>query len=187
MAREKGKKELLQAWFYDEVTLVAGTAYTTQALFAVSRGAGVPPKTNTQTNLTGPGGYFTGIKSLTIKSMVLIPESLIPVIDMNGVLNGNGILTIEDKPYPQPFNLKLVAGGTQLREFSRATPLPVPVASVGDGRIDNVLSFTRPYLITISSDEVFSLTLNWDAPGFIPTVNIRLLFVFFGRYTRSVL
>lgn len=187
MAREEGRKELIQAWFYDQVTLPAAVAATTTSLFTIPRGqAG---KTNTQTNLTGPGGYFTGVKSLTIKSMVLIPQSLIPSVDMDGVLNGWGELRIEDKSYPQPFNLKMVAGGAQLFEsvLSAAVAPAQFVASVGDGRIDNVLSFTRPYLITIAADEVFQLTLNWDAPGFTPTVPVRLLFIMWGRYTRSVL
>jgi len=191
MARVEGQKELIETALYDEFTFVVATTYTQISLFTIPRGAA--GKTYANTNLTGPGGFLTGIKSMTIRSLALIPESPMTTANLRGMLNGWGALMIEDKPYPQPFNLKLLAGGPQMiqhmADLNAGAAATVLNAHVGDGRINNVLSFTRPYLITIAPNENFYVTLNWDVPGapFIPAgVNERMLFVLYGRYARSV-
>jgi len=191
MARQVGVKEYNLSWLYDTIRLTAGQNFTLANYFTVPRGqvlAGAVNKSFTHTNLT-TSGLLAGIKSFKISSMVMLPQAFLPSQDINLFLEGNAVLFINEKPYPEYFPLKFFMGGTAWRESVRA---PGPVggndfrAHPGDGRIDNVCKFKGDFKINIDTLENFRVDLRWDL-GYVPVETFDLTLLLYGLAGREVM
>jgi hypothetical protein len=187
MARVKGAKNVFQGWLYDTNILAAAVATTEQLYFVVPEGqAG---KTASDTNME-VGGQLTGVNSFQIRSWVVKMQDLTPTADALLVQTGNFTLRINSVEIPDPLPIEMILGGASLLESVRE---PTGGGAPGDfraisgpGNITNVLSFTRPFLVTLDPGDTFSVRLEW--PGAITTgVAVRLRVVFWGRRTKAVM
>lgn len=183
MSRVKGAKNVYQGWLYDTNTIPA--AVTTELLyFVVPRGqAG---KTASDTNLD-VGGQLTGVNAFQIRSWVAKMEDLTLTANAKLVQRGNFTLVINSTPIPDPIPIEFILGGASLLESVRG-PAGAPEfrAIGGPGNITNVLSFTRPFLVTLDPGDTFSVTIQFPG-GITPTETIRLRVILWGRRAKPVM
>jgi hypothetical protein len=172
-------KELLQTWAYDTVELT-GTP-TSASLFQTP--TGTSGKTRTDTNMKGTG-IFPGVQALTVRSLVInifhATSGDMSCTDLGIIGWGYFALIINDRPFPDYFQIKNACGGANI--VSSSTTRGV----FGNGNIGNVLSFNDPFLVTIQPNDPFRVDLNWDAtitPSGSGT-NMQLSVILYGRGTR---
>jgi len=172
-------KELLQTWAYDSVELT-GTP-SSASLFQTP--TGTSGKTRTDTNMKGTG-IFPGVQALTIRSLVInvfhATSGDMLTTDLGVIGWGYFALIINDRPFPDYFQIKNACGGANI--VSSSTTRGV----FGSGNIGNVLSFNDPFLVTIQPNDPFRVDLNWDA-AITPSVSgtaMQLSVILYGRGTR---
>lgn len=185
MSRVKGAKNVYQAWLYDTNTVPATPSTTNEVrFFSVPEGQG--GKTARETNME-VGGQLTGVNAFQIRSWVLKMQDLIPTADAQLIQNGSFTLMINSVEIPDPIPTEFVMGGASLLESVRAAGgVPGTYAAVaGPGNITNVLSFTRPFLVTIDPGDTFAVILTF--PGISPSVAVRLRVIMFGRRTKPIM
>jgi hypothetical protein len=185
MARVKGAKNVFQGWLYDTNTIAAAPATTTEILYYVVP-EGQAGKTASDTNME-VGGQLTGVNSFQIRSWVVKMNDLALTADAQLIQTGNFTLRINSVEIPDPLPIEMVLGGASLLESVRGPAVAPEFRSIaGPGNITNVLSFTRPFLVTLDPGDTFSVRLEW--PGAIaPTEAVRLRVVFWGRRTKAVM
>jgi len=178
MARVVGQKEVVQSWLYDSFLLEAGTTYTSISLFQVPLGqAG---KTYYDTNMV-TAGMLAGVNALTVKSVVFKVQDGIRFANMQGVLTSFGGLIINEKVYPDYLPMWALQGGASYRCYAP----PADNCFGGDASINNVMSFTRPFLFRIAPHEPFRWEIEFPG-GFEPTESFRVWIFMFGRRERAV-
>jgi hypothetical protein len=184
MSRVKGAKNVYQGWLYDTNVLTAAVAATELLYFVVPRGqAG---KSASDTNLD-VGGQLTGVNAFQIRSWVLKMEDLTLSANAKLVQRGNFTLVINSTPIPDPIPNEFILGGASILESVRG-PAGAPEfrAIGGPGNITNVLSFTRPFLVTLDPGDTFSVSVQF--PGSItPTEDVRLRVILWGRRAKPVM
>jgi len=185
MSRVKGAKNVYQAWLYDTNTVAATPVLTTeQRYFAVPNGQG--GKTDRDTNMQ-VGGQLTGVNAFQIRSWVVKMEDLTVTANAKLIQNGAFTLVINSVEIPDPIPIEFVMGGASLLESVRGAAAAPEFRSVaGPGNITNVLSFTRPFLVTIDPGDTFSVILAWTG-GISPTEAVRLRVLFLGRRTKPIM
>jgi hypothetical protein len=185
MSRVKGAKNVYQAWLYDTNTVPATPTVTTeQRFFAVPEGQG--GKTSRETNME-VGGQLTGINAFQIRSWVVKMEDLTLTANAKLIQNGSYTLVINSVEIPDPIPIEFIMGGASLLESVRGAAAAPEFRSVaGPGNITNVLSFTRPFLVTLDPGDTFGVTLAWPG-GISPTEAVRLRVIFFGRRTKPIM
>jgi hypothetical protein len=185
MSRVKGAKNVYQAWLYDTNTVAAAPTLTTeQRFFAVPEGQG--GKTARDTNME-VGGQLTGVNSFQIRSWVLKMEDLTKTGNAKLIQNGAFTMIINSVEIPDPIPIEFVMGGASLLESVRgAAAMPEFRAVAGPGNITNVLSFTRPFLVTIDPGDTFAVILAWSG-GISPDESVRLRVLFLGRRTKPIM
>tara|TARA_Y100000310_G_C20585942_1_gene765408 strand:- start:747 stop:1319 length:573 start_codon:yes stop_codon:yes gene_type:complete len=190
MARVKGAKNVFQGWLYDTNIAAAGVVTTEMLYFVVPEGQA--NKTATDTNME-VGGQLTGVNSFQIRSWVVKMNDLALTADAQMVQGGNFTLRINSVEIPDPLPIEMILGGASLLESVRAPSIPVvPAAGEfrsigGPGNITNVLSFTRPFLVTLDPGDTFSARLEFPGAVMLPTEAMRLRVVFWGRRTKAVM
>jgi hypothetical protein len=103
------------------------------------------------------------------------------------VQNGSFTLVINSVDIPDPIPIEFVMGGASLLESVRGAAAAPEFRSVaGPGNITNVLSFTRPFLVTIDPGDTFTVLLDWSG-GIAPTESVRLRVLFLGRRTKPIM
>jgi hypothetical protein len=173
-------KELLQTWAYDTVTLSSATPFTSQTLFQTP--TGTSGKTRTDTNMKGTG-IFPGVQALTVRSIVITAFDSVSGTLLNTDMSllgwGYFALIINDRPFPDYFQIKAASGGAGIVSASTTR------GCWGSGEIGNVLSFNDPFLVTIQPNDPFRVDLNWDAsvPLFANN-STELSVILYGRGTR---
>lgn len=190
MARVIGQKEVVLSWIFDTVVLEHGVVQVDASLFTVPIGQTIPGtairKTYAHTNRK-TGGFLPSIQAFTISSWFLQAPAFFLSDDVPGLLDGHGVLMINDKPYPDHFTLSMFFGGAGWRESVRGPAAgPDFRAFAGDTRLDNAVQFKRPFLVTIDTLEPFSMNLAWTAPGFTPIEDVNLKAIMYGRLQRPV-
>jgi hypothetical protein len=201
MPRLAGKREVLSGWLYDAAVLPAAPAVTTQVTF-FQQPIGQAGKTPLDTNMRSSSGFLPGVKSFVIKSILLKAADGRNADDVEAVIcTGYGEIRISDKPYPDPFPLWMIAGGTGVFESVRqGTGGAGDVrGTIGPGNIANLLKLHRLLSIPINTLEPFEVTFTW--PGGLtatpapvissvstPGLNaaMRIWLVFFGFLKRQV-
>jgi hypothetical protein len=185
MARVKGAKNVFQGWLYDTNTIPAGPTTTTELLyFVVPKGQG--GKTASDTNME-VGGQLTGVNAFQIRSWVVKMQDLALSADAALLQNGNFTLRINSVDIPDPIPSEFIMGGASLLESVRGPAVAPEFRSIaGPGNITNVLSFTRPFLVTLDPGDTFNVRIEYPG-GITPTEAIRQRVLFFGRRTRSVM
>ena len=174
-------KELLQTWAYDTVTLSSATSFTSQTFFQTP--TGTSGKTRTDTNMKGTG-IFPGVQALTVRSIVISAFDSVSgtILNTDLALLGWGYfaLIINDRPFPDYFQVKAAAGGANIVSASTTRGI------LGDGAINNVLSFNDPFLVTIQPNDPFRVDMNWDAAVTITgsSTSTELSVILYGRGTR---
>ena len=185
IVRHSGKpeKQTDQAWLYDTNTVPA--ALTTESrFFTVPEGQG--GKTARDTNME-VGGQLTGVNAFQIRSWVVKMQDLTLTANALLIQNGAYTLTINSVQIPDPIPIEMVMGGASLLESVRGAAVAPEFRSVaGPGNITNVLSFTRPFLVTIDPGDTFNVTLTWSG-GITPTETVRLRVLFLGRRTKPIM
>ena len=174
-------KELLQTWCYDSLDFT-GQAVSSSSLFQTP--VGTSSKTKTDTNMKGTG-VFPGVQALTVRSVVisLSNQQSGDVLVTNAGLIGWGYfaLIINDRPFPDYFQIKAACGGAGVVSGSTTRGI------FGNGTIGNVLSFNDPFLVTIQPNDPFRVDLAWDAsitPTGSATDITTLTVILYGRGTR---
>jgi len=172
-------KELLQTWAYDSVELT-GTPVSA-SLFQTP--VGTSSKTRTESNMKGTG-IFPGVQALTVRSLVISvfhqTSGDMSTADLGLIGWGYFALIINDRPFPDYFQIKAACGGANVVSSSTTRGI------FGGGNIGNVLSFNDPFLVTIQPNDPFRVDLNWDAaidPSGSGT-NQQLSVILYGRGTR---
>jgi len=185
VSRVKGAKNVYQGWLYDTNIVAAAPAVTTELLyFVVPRGqAG---KTASDTNLD-VGGQLTGVNAFQIRSWVVKMEDLTLTANAKLIQRGNYTLIINSTPIPDPIPVEFILGGASLLESVRG-PAAAPEfrAIGGPGNITNVLSFTRPFLVTLDPGDTFSVVIQFPG-GISPTESVRLRVILWGRRAKPVM
>ncbi|HET6373930.1 MAG TPA: hypothetical protein VFG76_11525 [Candidatus Polarisedimenticolia bacterium] len=184
MSRVKGAKNVYQGWLYDTNTVPAATATTELLYFVVPRGqAG---KSASDTNLD-VGGQLTGVNAFQIRSWVLKMEDLTLTANAKLVQTGNFTLVINSTPIPDPIPNEFILGGAALLESVRGPAAAPEFRSIGGpGNITNVLSFTRPFLVTLDPGDTFSVSVQF--PGSVTlTESCRLRVILWGRRAKPVM
>jgi hypothetical protein len=184
MSRVKGAKNVYQGWLYDTNVIAAAVATTELLYFVVPRGqAG---KSASDTNLD-VGGQLTGVNAFQIRSWVLKMEDLTLTANAKLVQTGNFTLVINSTPIPDPIPNEFILGGASLLESVRGPAGAPEFRSVGGpGNITNVLSFTRPFLVTLDPGDTFSVSVQF--PGAITTTeSVRLRVILWGRRAKPVM
>jgi hypothetical protein len=184
MSRVKGAKNVYQAWLYDTNTVPAAAAVTSEIrFFSVPEGQG--GKTGIETNME-VGGQLTGVNAFQIRSWVLKMEDLTLSANAKLIQNGSFTLIVNSVEIPDPIPNEFVMGGASLLESVRGAAAAPEFRSVaGPGNITNVLSFTRPFLVTLDPGDTFNVILRW--PAISPTETVRLRVIFFGRRTKPIM
>lgn len=184
MGRVKGAKNVYQGWLYDTNTIGTAAATTELLYFVVPRGQGA--KTASDTNLE-VGGQLTGVNSFQIRSWVLKMQDQTTSANAALVQGGNFTLVINSANIPDPLPVEMILGGASLVETVRG---PAGAAEnrviAGPGNITNVLSFTRPFLVTLDPGDTFNSTISFPG-GIQPDETVRLRVVFFGRRTKPIM
>jgi hypothetical protein len=184
MSRVKGAKNVYQGWLYDTNTIAAAPTTTTEVLYFVVP-KGQAGKTNSDTNLD-VGGQLTGINSFQIRSWVLKMQDLTLTANAALLQAGAFTLRINSVDIPDPIPVEMILGGASLLESVRGPAASPEFRSIaGPGNITNVLSFTRPFLVTLDPGDTFNARL--DFPAISPTETVRLRTVFFGRRSKPVM
>jgi hypothetical protein len=185
MARVKGAKNVFQGWLYDTNTVPAAAVVTTQILYYVVP-EGQAGKTATDTNME-VGGQLTGVNSFQIRSWVVKMNDLALTADAQLIQGGNFTLRINSVEIPDPLPIEMIMGGASLLESVRGPAAAPEFRSIsGPGNITNVLSFTRPFLVTLDPGDTFSVQLEFPG-GISPVEAVRLRVVFWGRRTKAVM
>lgn len=185
MSRVKGAKNVYQGWLYDTNTVAAAPAVTTEQLFfVVPKGQG--GKTASDTNLD-VGGQLTGVNAFQIRSWVYKMEDLTLTANAKLLQIGNFTLIINSTPIPDPIPVEFIMGGAALLESVRGPAAAPEFRSIGGpGNITNVLSFTRPFLVTLDPGDTFSVQVSFPG-GISPTETIRTRVMLFGRRAKPVM
>ncbi len=180
-------KELLQTWAYDTVELTG----TPSSVSLFQTPTGTSGKTKTMTNMKGTG-IFPGVQALTIRSLVINPFNMVSgdvlVTDLGLVGWGYFALIINDRPFPDYFQIKNACGGANVTSANTTRGV------FGSGIIGNVLSFNDPFLVTIQPNDPFRVDIAWDA-AITPATQIahsstssgaglQLSVILYGRGTR---
>jgi len=174
-------KELLQTWAYDTVTLSSATAVSSASLFQTP--TGTSGKTRTDTNMKGTG-IFPGVQALTVRSIVITAFDSVSGTLLNSDLAQIGwgyfALIINDRPFPDYFQIKAAAGGANIVSASTTRGI------FGEGIINNVLSFNDPFLVTIQPNDPFRVDLTWDSAITVTgsSISTELSVILYGRGTR---
>ncbi len=176
-------KELLQTWAYDTVTLSSAlsAAVSTSSLFQTP--TGTSGKTKTDTNMKGTG-IFPGVQALTVRSLVITAfdsvSGTVSNTDLGLIGWGYFALIINDRPFPDYFQIKAAAGGTGIVCGSTTRGI------FGNGTISNVLSFNDPFLVTIQPNDPFRVDLVWDTAISVTgsSNTTELSVILYGRGTR---
>ena len=185
MSRVKGAKNVYQAWLYDTNTVSAAPTVTTEQRF-YSVPEGQSGKTSRETNME-VGGQLTGVNAFQIRSWVTKMEDLTLTANAKLIQNGSFTLIINSVEIPDPIPIEFVLGGASLLESVRGAAAAPEFRSVGGpGNITNVLSFTRPFLVTIDPGDTFAVILQWPG-GISPTEAVRLRVIMFGRRTKPIM
>ena len=185
MSRVRGAKNVYQAWLFDTNTVAAAPTLTTEIrFFVVPEGQG--GKTGRETNME-VGGQLTGVNAFQIRSWVVKMEDLTLTANAKLIQNGSFVLIINSVEIPDPIPVEFVMGGSSLLESVRG-PAAAPEfrAIAGPGNITNVLSFTRPFLVTIDPGDTFSVIMAYPG-GISPTETVRLRVLFLGRRTKPIM
>ncbi len=190
MSRVKGAKNVYQGWLYDTNTVAATPTTTTQVLyFTVPKGqavSGGAAKTAALTNLD-VGGQLTGVNAFQIRSWVVKMQDLTLSANARLVQGGAFSLLINSTLIPDPIPVEMILGGASILESVRAPAAAPEFRSIGGpGNITNVLSFTRPFLVTIDPGDTFNVTMDFPG-GIAPTESIQLRVVLFGRRAKPVM
>jgi len=185
LSRVKGAKNVYQGWLYDTNTILHTPAVTTELLyFVVPRGQAA--KTASDTNLD-VGGQLTGVNAFQIRSWVMKMQDLIPTADAQMLQRGNFTLVINSTPIPDPIPVEFILGGAAILESVRGpAAAPDNRAIGGPGNITNVLSFTRPFLVTLDPGDTFSVVVQFPG-GIAPTDHVRLRVILWGRRAKPVM
>jgi len=185
MSRVKGAKNVYQGWLYDTNTVAAAPAVTTELLYFVVP-KGQAGKTETDTNLD-VGGQLTGVNAFQIRSRVIKMQDETLTANALLIQIGNSTLIINSTPIPDPIPVEFILGGAALLESVRGPAAAPEFRSIGGtGNITNVLSFTRPFLVTLDPGDTFNVTLRFPG-GISPTESIRLRWMMFGRRAKPVM
>lgn len=184
MSRVKGAKNVYQGWLYDTVTVAATPTTTTEQLFfVVPKGQG--GKTASDTNLD-VGGQLTGVNAFQIRSWVVKMQDMTLTANAALVQTGNFTLYINSTQIPDPIPVEMILGGAALLESVRGPAGAPEFRSIGGtGNITNVLSFTRPFLVTIDPGDTFNCNITYPG-GIAPTETIRMRVVLFGRRAKPI-
>ncbi len=179
-AEQQKTKELLQTWAYDTQDLASSTSYTEATFFQTPQGQS--NKTWTDTNMRS-GGFFPGVRALTVRSIVFNifdpTNGHVLATDLGIIGWGYFALTINDRPFPDYFQIKNACGGSGVKVGGHLTR-----GCFGDGTINNALSFNDPFLVTIQPNDPFRVEARWDA-AITPASNLtELSVILFGRGTR---
>ena len=185
MSRVKGAKNVYQGWIYDTNTVAAAPTVTTELLyFVVPKGQG--GKTASDTNLD-VGGQLTGVNAFQIRSWVIKMRDLTLTANAILIQGGNSTLIINSTPIPDPIPVEFILGGASLLESVRGAAAAPEFRSIGGtGNITNVLSFTRPFLVTVDPGDTFNVTVAFPG-GISPTEAVRLRWMMFGRRAKPVM
>ena len=185
MSRVKGAKNVYQGWLYDNNIVAATPTVTTELLyFVVPRGQGA--KTASDTNLD-VGGQLTGVNAFQIRSWVVKMQDLSLTANAALVQTGNFTLVINSTPIPDPIPVEFILGGASLLESVRGPAAAPEFRSIGGpGNITNVLSFTRPFLVTLDPGDTFSVIMQFPG-GIAPTESVRLRVILWGRRAKPVM
>jgi len=185
MSRVKGAKNVYQGWLYDTNIVAAAPVVTTEQLYyVVPKGQG--GKTASDTNLD-VGGQLTGVNAFQIRSWVVKMEDLTITANAKLIQRGNYTLIINSTPIPDPIPVEFIMGGASLLESVRG-PAAAPEfrAIAGPGNITNVLSFTRPFLVTLDPGDTFNVVIQYPG-GISPTETVRVRVMMFGRRAKPVM
>jgi len=185
LSRVKGAKNVYQGWLYDTNVVAITPGVTTELLyFVVPRGQGA--KTATDTNLD-VGGQLTGVNAFQIRSWVVKMQDLSLTADAQMIQGGNFTLVINSTPIPDPLPVEFILGGASLLESVRGPAVAPEFRAVGGpGNITNVLSFTRPFLVTLDPGDTFSVIIQFPG-GISPTAAVRLRVILWGRRAKPVM
>jgi hypothetical protein len=184
MSRVKGAKNVYQGWLYDTNTIPATTSVTELLYFVVPRGQG--GKTASDTNLD-VGGQLTGVNAFQIRSWVVKMQDLTLTANAQKIQGGNFTLVINSTPIPDPIPVEFIMGGASLLESVRGPAAAPEVRAIaGPGNITNVLSFTRPFLVTIDPGDTFSAIIQFPG-GISLTESTRLRVALWGRRAKPVM
>jgi len=158
---------------------------TTELLyFVVPKGQAA--KTASDTNLD-VGGQLTDVNAFQIRSWVIKMQDLTLTANAQLVQRGNSTLIINSTPIPDPIPVEFILGGASLLESVRGAAAAPEFRSIGGtGNITNVLSFTRPFLVTLDPGDTFNVTVSFPG-GISPTETIRLRWMMFGRRAKPVM
>jgi len=147
---------------------------------------GQAAKTASDTNLE-VGGQLTGVNSFQISSWVMKMADLSLSADAQLIQGGNFTLLINSASIPDPIPVEFILGGASLLETVRgAAAAPENRVIAGPGNITNVLSFTRPFLVTLDPGDTFNATVQFPG-GVTLTEAMRLRVMFFGRRTKPIM
>lgn len=143
-------------------------------------------KTASDTNLD-VGGQLTGVNAFQIRSWVVKMEDLALTADAKLIQGGNFTLRINSVDIPDPIPVEFILGGAALLESVRGPAAAPEFRSIaGPGNITNVLSFTRPFLVTLDPGDTFNAKIDFPG-GVTPVEAVRLRVLFFGRRTKPVM
>lgn len=185
MSRVKGAKNVYQAWLYDTNTVAATPTLTTELRYFTVP-LGTSGKTARDTNMQ-VGGQLTGVNAFQIRSWVVKMQDLTLTSNAQLIQNGSFDLSINSVDIPDPIPIEFVMGGASLLESVRGAGAAPEFRSVaGPGNITNVLSFTRPFLVTLDPGDTFTVILTWTG-GISPTEAVRLRVLFLGRRTKPIM
>jgi len=174
-----------QGWLYDTNVVAAAPAVTTEQLYFVVP-KGQAGKTASDTNLD-VGGQLTGVNAFQIRSWVFKMEDLTLTANAKLLQIGNFTLIINSTPIPDPIPIEFIMGGAALLESVRGPAAAPEFRSIGGtGNITNVLSFTRPFLVTLDPGDTFNVQVVYPG-GISPTETIRTRVNLFGRRAKPVM
>jgi len=122
-----------------------------------------------------------------IRSWVIKMQDLTLTANAQLVQRGNSTLIINSTPIPDPIPVEFILGGASLLESVRGAAAAPEFRSIGGtGNITNVLSFTRPFLVTLDPGDTFNVTLQFPG-GISPTEGIRLRWMMWGRRAKPMM